>query len=114
MRAALPEPAGKRLEATIERAFSEALGRVPERPANLERSIHVRVCLVCEEQLTSDMLLAQAEQLMEPFRDAPLDGELGDQVGDLLTRAATPFNAGFDCCYCCAYALSAEALNRIQ
>ena len=92
-----------RVEATIQKAFGVALTRRAVRRATPEHDLGgLRVCVLCDQPLTTDMLLAQAEQLMAPFAGANLE-DVEVSVVELLRRAAGPFNEGLDCCYACAY-----------
>lgn len=102
----LPEAAADRVVASVQKAFGVALARRAARREMPEPDLGgLRVCVLCDQPLTTDVLLAQAEQLMAPLVGAKLE-DAGDPIGDLLRRAAGPFNEGIDCCYACAYSRS--------
>lgn len=68
----------------------------------------MRFCDLCDVPLTVDVLLEQAEQLMKPFAGrarVAFDATLQAEIAELLEKSASPFNAGADCCYSCAYGL---------
>lgn len=70
----------------------------------------MRVCKLCGDLLSSEMLMAQAEQLMAPFVGRPIDTDIEEQIGELLRRAALPLNEGVACCYFCADYMSRRGL----
>jgi len=73
-----------------------------------------RFCSECSSPLTGDVLLAQAEELMRPYIGMPIKGKVREEVTVILQRAAGPLHSGFNCCYACAYALSAPEPNVVQ
>jgi len=106
----IPDEHWPQVEAALEHAFEKALGRRPEK-------VHVivgksipdapRICRLCDTPLTTEILVEQAEKLLEPFAGMKLErtGAVRDEVAEILKRAAGPYNAGLDCCYSCAYGL---------
>ena len=112
---AIPESVWKGVDAAIERAFSYALERRAARQLLPEHDLGgVRVCVLCGQALSTELLLGQAQKLMAPFEGVKLEGDVGDQVGDLLRRASGPFNDGLDCCYDCAYRVSQPGVSVVQ
>ena len=70
----------------------------------------MRVCKICGDLLSSEMLMAQAQELMAPFVGRKIDADLDAQIGELLQRAALPLNEGVPVCYFCADYMSRRGL----